>query len=178
MPDKVGWTNQGVFVKVVVPSEYTVNSIAISSANISYTTETIDNIKYYNVNNNKVAENYTVTLNYTKNGISGVATYTTKLDNTAPVISKDINISNTETSIKGLSATDNNSGIKYFKYIEGTLENNGSIKTYMETYGNNINSGSLKFENATIYTLYAEDKAGNYAVMYIAEDGALTANKP
>lgn len=178
VPDKVGWTNQGVFVKVVVPSEYTVNNIAINNANISYTTETIDNIKYYNVNNNKVAENYTITLNYTKNGISGVITYATKLDNTAPVISKDTNIANTETSIKGLNATDDNSGIKSFKYIEGALENNASIKTYMETYGNDINSGSLKFENATVYTLYAEDKAGNYAAMYIAEDGTLTANKP
>ena len=48
----------------------------------------------------------------------------------------------------------------------------------MNSYGRNIRKGAIKFLYQRPYTLYAEDKAGNYSVMYIDEDGNLTNTKP
>jgi len=178
IPDKLGWSKEGISVKVAVPSDYTVDSITIDNTNISYTTETIDNVTYYNVNTAKVAANYTITVKYTKNGTSGTASYTTKFDNTVPTISKDSSIANTNTHVKGIKSEDTQSGIKTFKYVEGQIENDANISEYMNTYGKKIRKGIVNFVNKTVYTLYAEDRAGNYKVMYINTNKNLVASIP
>jgi len=176
-PSKIGWANEGVSVTVFVPSEFTSPSITISNTNIAYTEASVEDGINYIVNSSKVTEDFTITVSYTKNGTSSSVTYEAKHDKVAPVISKDPNVANTSTHITGLNATDDKSGIKYFKYAEGAIEINDS-KEYITAYGKNINKGNVKFENATIYTLYAEDKSGNYSVMYIDADGNFTAEKP
>lgn len=171
-PSKIGWASEGVSVEVFVPSEFTSPNITINNENISYT-ETIEtNGITYTVNDSKVAENYTITVNYTKNGTGGTATYTTKIDTTAPIIAKDNSIANTQTHIKGLNATDSLSGIAEFKYAQGAVQASDA-KSYMYAYGKNINNGNIKFANKTVYTLYAEDKVGNYIVNYINSQGEL-----
>ena len=174
-PSKIGWSNEGVSVDVFVPSEFTSQAITVDNANITYTTTSDSNGIYYMVNSAKIAEDYTITISYTKNGKTDSATYTAKIDTSAPVISKNVDIPNTETRVKGIEASDNKSGIKYFKYSEGVIEEK-DVKEYMHAYGRNIKKGTLKFDAKSKYTLYAEDKSGNYTVMYINILGDLAEN--
>ncbi len=176
-PSKIGWGNEGIAVTVAIPSEFTSPSIQINNSNIQYTSSTSNNIRYYNVNTSKVAEEYTITVSYTKNGTAAAATYTAKIDTTAPEIIKSGEVANTSNEVKGLSATDSKSGIKYFKYAEGVIDIS-NVKAYMDSYGRKINNGSIKFETKTPYTIYAEDKAGNYRIAYIDVYGNITNNKP
>lgn len=176
-PSKIGWSNVGVSVSVFVPSEFTSPSITLSNTNITYTTTSDDDGIYYTVNSAKVAEEYTITVSYTKNGIASSASYQTRLDLVAPAISKDESIINTSDTIKGLVATDNGSGIRYFKYVQGVIDI-ANAKEYITAYGKNINGGSIYFKNKRPYTIYAEDKAGNYCILYVDEDGNLTDVKP
>lgn len=172
-PSVVGWGKDGISVTVAVPSEFTSPSLEISNTNIKYTSTTANGVVYYNVNTEKVAENYTITVNYTKGGVVSSATYTAKIDKTAPVISKDTSVSNVIGKVNGLKATDTESGIKYFKYAEGVISLSDA-KSYMKAYGKNITNGSINFKNRQNYTLYAEDKAGNYSIIYVDVTGAVT----
>lgn len=171
IPDILGWTNQGVTVKVRVPDEYTIDSVTTDNTNIERIEETIDGVKYWSINKAKVAQSYTVTVKYTKNDTSQTISYTTKFDNVAPTISKDTSIANTAKSIRGLNAKDDESGIKHFKYVEGVVENDYNAATYMNEFGKKIKSGSLKAKQRAIYTLYAEDKAGNYRLIHVDSEG-------
>lgn len=176
-PSVVGWGKDGISVTVAVPSEFTSPSLEISNANIKYTSTTANGVLYYNVNTEKVAENYTVTVNYTKGGVVSSATYSAKIDKTAPVISKDTSVSNVTGKVNGLKATDTESGIKYFKYAEGVISLSDA-NSYMKAYGKNITNGSINFKNSQNYTLYAEDKAGNYSIIYVDINGQLVTQKP
>ena len=89
IPSKIGWSNEGISLRVTVPAEYASSSILINNANITYTSQVVDEITNYNVNSSKTAEAYTVTVSYTKDGKNGSATYTTKQDMVAPTISRD-----------------------------------------------------------------------------------------
>ena len=172
-PNTVGWGKDAVTVTVSVPTEFTSPSITINNANIKYTSSSANGVVYYNVNTGKVAEPYTVTVNYTKGGVVSSATYTAKIDKTSPVISKDLNIANTSERINGLKAVDTESGMKYFKYAEGVISL-ADAKSYISAYGKNITDGSINFKNKQNYTLYAEDKVGNYSIMYVDTEGNLT----
>lgn len=170
IPSKIGWSSEGVSIKIVVPNDYEVTKILIDNANIPYTQETNEDTISYVVNKDKIAENFSITIDYTKNGEAGNVKYSTKIDNTAPIISKDASIVNTSEYIKGLNATDEDSGIKYFKYVEGII-NDSNVKTYMKSSGKDIKKGIINMKNKTVYTLYAEDKAGNYTVLHLDGEG-------
>lgn len=175
-PNKAGWSKDAIKVKVTVPSGYTSPSVSINNTNIQYSTTTENGLTYYNINTSSIAESYTVTVNYTKGGVTSTASYTTKIDKTAPVISKDTNVSNTAEKINGLKAVDSESGIKYFKYAEESISSS-DVKQYMYAYGKDMTSGSISFKSGQSYTLYAEDKVGNYTIMYIDGTGSLTNNQ-
>lgn len=170
--NKSGWSSEAVAVTVTVPADFTSPSISINNSNISYTTSTSSGVTYYSVNTSNVAENYTITVNYTKGGVTSSATYTAKIDKTAPVISKKASVENTAGKINGLAAVDSESGIKYFKYVEDKISAE-DVKSYVYAYGKDISNGSINFTNKQTYTLYAEDKVGNYSVVYLIEDGTL-----
>lgn len=169
-PSKLGWSNEAVSVKVTVPNTYQVENFKIDNENIKYVKETAEVTTSYTVNSEKVLENYEITIDYTKDGAQKSIKYKTKLDLTKPVISKDDNISNTTSAIKGLNAIDEESGIKQFKYVEGII-NDANAKDYVILYGKNVNKGSIKMKTKSVYTLYAEDKAGNGTVMHLDGDG-------
>lgn len=171
-PNRVGWSKDAITVKVIIPEDFASPSISVNNSNIQYGSNIENGVTYYNVNTSSVIENYTVTVNYTKGGITSTVSYTTKIDKTAPVISKDTNILNTSGKINGLKAVDSQSGIKYFKYAEEYITSD-DVKEYMYAYGKDMTSGSISFETKQSYTLYAEDKVGNYTVMYIDENGTL-----
>lgn len=174
-PNKVGWSNEAITVKVTVPNDYTSPSISINNANIQYSSNIENGITYYNVNTSSVVENYTVTVNYTNGGVVSSAKYTANVDKVAPIISKDTNVANTTGKINGLNAVDSQSGIKYFKYAQNVIPSE-NVQKYMEVYGKNMISGSINYVVGQTYTLYAEDKAGNYSVVYIDETGNITNN--
>lgn len=172
IPNRVGWSNEAVTVTVKVPSDFASHSISIDNANIKYTVTTDDNVTYYSVNTTNVSENYTIEISYVKNGIQSNATYTTKIDKTNPAIFKDSSAINDSERINGLKATDKESGIKCFKYAEGMINLNDA-KEYMYAYGKNIINGSINFKKKQNYTLYAEDKAGNYTIIYVDVTGTI-----
>ena len=169
-PSKLGWSNEAISVKVTVPDTYEVTSFGIDNKNIKYTEETVDNTKVYTVNSDKTLENYEITVNYTKDGTQGNVKYKTKLDLTAPSIFKDQNVTNTSKTVKGLTAKDEESGIKHFKYAEGII-NDTNVKEYMKSHGKKVNNGTIKMKVKSVYTLYSEDKAGNYSILHVDGDG-------
>ena len=177
-PSKIGWSAEGVSVTAFVPTEFASPSISIDNENITYTSASSSEGTYYNVNTAKLAQGYTITISYTKNGNNSSATYVVRMDTDYPTITKDLNITNTSDYIKGLNSQDETSSIKYFKYAEGVIgaEN---ISKYMHAYGKDISGGNMKFDiRKDAYTIYAEDKAGNYTAMYIDVYGNLVANNP
>jgi len=169
-PSKLGWSNEGVSVIATVPQDYEITSFEIDNSNITYIEETIDNVKTYTINSTKLLENYEILIKYTRNGIEGNVKYKTKLDTVVPTIFKDENIANSSIAINGIKATDTESGVKYFKYAEGII-NDSNVKEYMASYGKKINKSSINMKNKSVYTIYAEDKAGNYAVLHLDGDG-------
>ena len=164
-------------VNVFVPAEFESPSITINNSNISYSTSSDAKGTYYIVNNAKTKEDFVITINYTKNDTSGSVTYQTKLDDKIPTIFKDENVPNTKTEVRGLAAADDESGIRHFKYAEGVIQPE-DVKQYMSIYGKKINKGKIKFRYQIPYTIYAEDKAGNYKVMYIDKNGDLVDEVP
>jgi len=162
-PTHIGWTNESVRVMVSVPNEYELTSIDIDNANIQYTSTTDEKGVYYNINTSDVLENYTITVNYVKNGVSGNVSYKTKLDTTKPVILIESNDVNSK-YINGVVATDTESGIKYLKYADDWV-NEDNLAEYIKEYGKNINKSRIKKKTEGEYTIYAEDKAGNYSVI-------------
>lgn len=167
--NKSGWSKDAITVKVTVPDDYTSSSISINNANIQYSSSTENGVTYYNINTSNVLESYTVTINCAKNGITSTATYVAKIDKTNPVISKDVSASNS--TVVRLNAIDNESGVKYFKYVEGVIQSENA-REYIYAYGRKVSASGFKSGNN--YTVYAEDNAGNYVVIYIDATGNLT----
>ena len=176
-PSRLGWSSTALTVTAFVPSGYVVSAVEIDNSNIVYTSSEATEGVTYTFNTTNVAEAYTISITYTKNGTQSEVTYSAKVDKVAPVISKDVNMVDTSTAIKGLNSTDALSGIKHFKYAEGAIDVQDA-PSYMHAYGKNLKSGSIKFVNKAVYTLYAEDKAGNYTVMWINDKKELTNVKP
>ncbi len=173
LADKVEWTNIGVKVDVKIPKSYTLNSITTDNTNIGEPTYTIDAAenKIYTFNAVLIAENYEIGVNYTKNGNTKTAKYKVEnVDVTYPTISKD-GTANTEEYLKGFVTNDIGSGVIKFKYVEERI-NAIDVPIYMNEYGIDIKNGNIK-RGAKEYTLYAEDKAGNYIIRYINNLGVI-----
>jgi len=174
VPSKTGYTKEAVSVTVKVPNTYTNVAITTTNSNILIGTRVAKEKTYeYLVNSNNIVGNYTITVSYN----TGVQTLVSKYevnsyDNTAPVISEltDANFiyKKTETDTTfyaiNITATDN-LGIKTLKYdlgkialedAENHFKDNGSV-----VYGGKINLDRTN----EIYTIYAEDYAGNYSVL-------------
>ncbi|MDD2627893.1 MAG: hypothetical protein PHR25_02465 [Clostridia bacterium] len=165
--DKVEWTNLGVKVDVKIPISYTLNSVTTNNTNIAtptYVTDAAGN-KIYTFNAALIAEKYEISVNYTKNSNTKISKYKVEnIDVTYPTIIKN-GTANTEEYLKGFEANDIESGIVKFKYVEERI-NAIDIPIYINEYGIDIKNGNIK-RGANEYTLYAEDKAGNYTIKYI-----------
>jgi len=175
----VDYTNVPVIVELKLPNEATINSITVTNEK-SISAETVDGeYKIIKINETSTDNkgNYTITVDYTYNGAQKTAEYeVTNFDDTVPTLSAD------ESKAKGIRtievhAQDLESGIKTIKYAEFAVDD----VTFFENDGKALNGTQLKLPEDVLYTLYVEDKAGNYAILkqkpyaiYSAEDDSLT----
>lgn len=176
VPSTVGYSSSPITVTVKVPSTFSSIEVTTSNSEITVGSQVVkDKIYEYAVNTNNIAGNYTVNVAYN----NGVDTVTTKYivngyDVTKPVISQ-ISSANfvykqTETDtidyLINVTATDE-SGIKYLKYSVGTIAETEAYE-YFKNSGNLIVDGKINlYRDTTDYTIYAEDKAGNYSVVNV-----------
>jgi len=176
MPSKVGYTNEPIKVTVKVPQTFSSISISTTNEEIQISSQAVVNNLYeYTVNTENVAGNYTVSVSYSDGAQMHTISYeVNSYDITAPVINK-IGANNfvykqTEKStieyITDINATDE-SGIKYIKYAVGKIEND-KAKEYFSQDGNLVVNGNINLDkNVTVYTIYAEDNAGNVTTTII-----------
>ena len=170
IPSAIGYTNDPITVKLKLPSTFTNINITTSNTEIQVGAQTIvDNTYEYVINTNNVAGNYEVTVSYTNGEQSYTSKYTVNsYDVTKPVINpivygNIVTVDNTD-YLKSITATDN-SGIKYFKYTPGMISND-EAQAYFQINGNNVVGGKINLSReATQYTLYAEDNAGNFTIL-------------
>lgn len=174
VPSIVGYSNEPITVVVKVPKTYTNIIITTSNDEIQIGTQTEKETTYeYTVNTNKIEGNYVITVSY-NNGAQSLATkyemnsYDITLPTIQPLDYYSWTYKELETEtlnyITNVSATDA-SGIKIIKYALGTIGLNDA-QTYFKDNGNVISNGRINLDRSTtIYTLYAEDNAGNFSIL-------------
>ena len=174
VPSVIGYSNQPINVVVKVPNTYTNIAISTSNAQIQIGSQVENESTYeYNVNSNLVAGNYVITVSYN----DGTQTITSKYnvdgyDVTKPLIEglsnanfvyKQVGDTRLEYLID-LKVTDS-SGIKNIKYEMGSIDED-EAKGYFSKNTNVITDGKINLnKSTTIYTIYAEDNAGNISVL-------------
>lgn len=174
VPNKMGYTKDAVSVTVKVPNTYTNVAITTTNSQISIGTRVAKEKTYeYTVNSNNIAGNYIITVSYN----TGVQTLVSKYevnsyDGTAPVITEltDANFvyKKTETDTTfyaiNITATDN-IGIKTLKYDLGEIASQDAA-THFKDNGSVVYDGKINLDRTNeLYTIYAEDYAGNYSVL-------------
>ena len=173
VPSAIGYTNQPIEVTVKLPTSFTNISITTSNTNVLVGGQTVVGTTYeYNVNTSKVAGNYDITVTYINGSQSYTTTYSVNgYDATKPVISSLTE----ENFIEAYSEEDNSyltniiandeSGIKYLKYSTGIVSEQNA-QEYFSKNGNNVINGIINL-NGEIneYTIYAQDDAGNFAIL-------------
>ena len=177
IPSKIEYTNEPITVTVKMPKEYTNVTIASTNGAIAVGTATTEgNMTAYLVNTNNVGANYDITVTYTNKSVESTATYSvTNFDNTKPVIADVVyeqftsyeTANGIQTYLNNITSKDSGSGIKKFKYVVGTISE-ADAKEYFTSNGIDIINNRMNLQNIlTAYTIYAEDKAGNYTVYSI-----------
>lgn len=174
IPSTLGYTNRPITVDVKMPNTYTDIVVTTSNNDINIGSQSIqDELYVYKVNENLVTGNYTITVTYN----NGVETLTSKYevkgyDATAPVIqeltAENFVYKETDGNIVdyliNITATDS-SGIKVMKYAKINIEEKDAAE-YFSKNGNVIVDGRINISGKlTTYTIYAEDNAGNFAIL-------------
>ena len=174
VPNVVGYTNKPITLTVKLPNTYTNIVISTTNNEINIGEQQVkENIYEYTVNSNLVGGNYTVNVSYN----DGVQTHTsnyqvTGYDVTPPEIQgltkKNFVYKESDLTVLDyiidISATDE-SGIKVIKYALGTITEQ-QAKDYFEKNLNIITNGRINLDReTTVYTIYAEDKAGNFSIL-------------
>jgi len=174
VPSSIGYSNTPIKVTVKVPNTYTNIVIRTSNEQIQIGSQIVKQNTYeYQVNENNIAGNYTVTVSYNDGTKPLVSEYKINgYDTTEPVI-KELTDSNfmykrTETGkveyLIDLEATDE-SGIKVMKYTTGIIAKE-QAKEYFEQNTNIIKDGTINLDRKTSeYTIYVEDNAGNFSIL-------------
>ncbi len=176
MPNVVGYTNEPIKVTVKIPQTFSNIAISTSNDKIQVGSQTVvDNLYEYVINNAGVEGNYTITVSYNDGVQNKTVNYEVKgYDVTKPTI-QEINRDNwlykqTEDSkveyLINITATDE-SGIKQIKYAAGKIEQD-KAKEYFTGNGNDVVDGKINLDKKLIeYTIYAEDKAGNFTTTVV-----------
>lgn len=179
VPSALGYTNKPITVAVKVPNTYTDIVIATSNEDIQITSRNEQEKVYiYNINENLVTGNYTVTVTYNNGAETLTSKYEVKgYDVKAPVIQEltDENFVYKETEkgvidyLINVSATDE-SGIRVMKYTKGVIDNKDALE-YFKNSGNLIIGGKINLAGkSSAYTIYAEDNAGNFSILVFDEE--------
>ena len=173
MPNKIGYTNEAVKVTIKVPQAFSNVAISTSNTEIQLGSQNVEGSLYtYVVNTTNVLGNYTITVSYNDGVQTKTASYIVSgYDVKKPVIQpitrdnwayKETDKVKTE-YIVDITATDE-SGIKKLKYASEKIEEKDA-KEYFKTNGNNIIDGKINLnKNLDVYTIYAEDYAGNFVI--------------
>lgn len=162
-PNKLGYTNEPLIVSVKVPQTFTNVSVTTSNTEISIGTAQLqDGVYVYQVNEDKIAGNYIITVSYTYEG----SDYSTEYEvNGYDLVLPEVVIDDSTEGYIIITASDD-SGIKNIKYEYGNIAENA--KEYFQTNGINTNSGKIKLaDDITEYTIYIEDNAGNVAIEHV-----------
>ncbi len=166
-PSSVAYTNKPIVVEIKLPSSAAVNKI-IATNSKSVSTETVEGpYKVFKVNETSTDKtgNYTIEVNYTYNGVQKTSKYeVTNYDATQPTISVTEEKSNGLRKIN-ITTNDTISGVKTIKYVEASAKE----QAYFQTYGKTISTPQLILDSDSDYTLYVEDKAGNYNILEATE---------
>lgn len=182
MPNKIGWTNTAVQVKVKVPSTIDISKVTVTTGNtdinISSAT-TVNNYAEINVNTNAVEGNFVITVSYELDGSLKTAKYTVaSFDNTAPTITvgeqgyeKTVYDSDFYAYISDVIVTDDSNAIKEIKYANITVVEQ-EAEEYFKSYGTVIknNSDIRIIPRAKEYTIYAKDYSGNSSIKVVTID--------
>lgn len=178
-PSNVGYTNMPVTVTIRLPKEAVINEIAVTGEK-SLSEETVQGAyKYVKVNETSTDKtgNYEIEVNYTYNGANKISKYAvTNYDSTVPTLSITETNSDGMTSVN-VTTVDIDSGVKIVKYADEEIED----AAYFKYYGTVLNGSELKLKLDPKYTIYVEDKAGNYNIIkteeyaiYSVTDNSLT----
>lgn len=173
-PSHIDWTSEAIKTEIIIPVDF--DNISISTNLEGTNSENISNIeqkegKYVAIANiGEKKSNYTITVTYTNSGESKTETFeVNNYDGTKPTLSYGefiykVSQSETEIYLPNILAEDNESGILKIKYEKDKISEQ-SAKQYFNKGGKNIENETLKIdENVRYYTLYVEDKAGNFSI--------------
>lgn len=166
-PTDTKYTNNDVYVKVKVPSTYSVISVYMNNTAVAMTSVE-DGFNIYNVQGN---ENYSVIVNYNEKS----STYNvTNVDKSSPVleISEFIPAEENSSDIVGyyriISKSDNLSGIRKIKYDNEIFNDTDLIKDHFEVSGFTVDDDIILVKKGVkSLTVYAEDNAGNWVAKFI-----------
>ena len=168
----IDWTNKPIKVTVKVPKTIDISSVTVTTDNANILkSESFTLNGDYNeleVNTSSVEGNYTISVDYTVDGAQKTQTYAvTNFDNEKPVIIVgSFSFVNGSYYINRIRTTDNGR-IKSVKYADMSISD-ADVESYFQKnnggYDVKGNKIKLQSQNAS-YTIYAEDWAGNYAVV-------------
>ena len=185
VPSKLGYNNEPISVTVKVPNTYANIVISTSNDEIQIGSQVAKEKTYeYTINSNNIVGNYTITVSYN----DGVKTLTSQYkvngyDITAPIINPIVHENFVYREVENkfmlylinVFATDNY-GVKLIKYDIGEVKQENA-KEYFTNNGYEISQGKINLDrNTTMYTIYAEDMAGNFSVLTFDTDYKWVAN--
>ena len=174
-PDTTQYTREGVSVRVKIPIQAEVVSLTATTMTEPSQNLNIENgidngvHKVMEVNSVEphIAENYTITVNYTYNGLSKTAEYKVKnVDLVPPTISANIvPVVTDSTNLRvTLTVTDGDSNVDCVKYADSNITDINYFKSYGKTVIDNVFLATTEKE----YTVYAKDYAGNECLLHIS----------
>lgn len=177
-PSDITWTNENISVEVKVPKTVVVTSVLNNAVEVS--NNVLDNTdEYYVYSIEDIDSNRDITVNYTVNGESKIASYTVNnIDKVSPTLTvednQEIMVSNNDKyAYSMIDVSDDLSDIKVLKYENEIIGDNSdegilAIETYFETAGTTLYTDMLTIEpNVENITVYAEDSSGNWTVKYV-----------
>ncbi len=172
------WTLNKVVSKINVPVSFTNVSVSVLGSENLYSATLNDSLNVYTIDN--VEGNYTIIVNYTKDGKEYSSEYTVdNVDNESPVFTKDnitenvtVNQDRTDIYLSLDGYYDKLSGIKTIKYAYLNMQNADEISNYFKNNGLKVYNDVIEIEELTKnMTIYIEDKVGNFtAIPYSISD--------
>lgn len=172
-PSVLGYTNQPIQVTIKVPNTFTNIVISTSNSQVNVGSQTtLEKVYQYNINENNIAGNYTITVSYNDGVKTLTSTYEVNgYDVTKPTI-EHISVSNMlykQTDNQTLEyliniVANDESGIKHIKYAPAIISE-AEAESYFKTSGNYVIDGKINLDRIeNKYTVYAEDNAGNFVI--------------
>lgn len=174
------WTNSNVNVDVKIPKTYVDVSVKINSTGNALSPSSTSDPTYTIYSVNGITGNYEIDIAYKVNSSADTKTskYNVKnVDTVSPTITLDTANQKLMKSDNGdsyayvnvLTKSDDLSGIKLIKYESEKIDS-AEVSNYFKSNGKQVdlNSNVIPIDKDAQYeTIYAEDNAGNWTVVYL-----------